>query len=102
MADKKLYIIVHYYDVDGGFGDAIPREEVIATVWATEEETKSFLEKYDKPYVYDTPYADLECHGVNICELDPIDISELDEDTLEEKFHGPDFNWRLNDDEEEN
>ena len=60
--DKGTYIyeIVHYYDTDGGFGDAIPQEDVIA-VFSTEEKADEFVEKYANPHVYDRPYADLRC-----------------------------------------
>ena len=94
MEEKKfLWNIVHEYDVDGGFGDAICKEARIATVYATTEEIKAFIAKYDKPYEYDHPYAALYCHGVRADEITPVDISELDEEEIEDELHSPDWNW---------
>lgn len=56
-----MYAIIHYYDVDGGFGDAIAKEETLGYV-DTEEQAKEYVAKYSKPEVYDTPYAPLMWH----------------------------------------
>ena len=73
---KKFYAIFHGYDTDGGFGDAIPQETMMGIVEATEEEIEAFIKKWDKPIVYDHPYADLCCHHVYAQE---IQLSTLDE-----------------------
>ena len=93
MSNKKLWNVVHYFTVDGGFGDAIPSEEVVATIYATDEEAYEFVEKYDNPYVYDHPYADLVCHGVELVEIVPVDVNDLDEKKLEKDLHSPDYTW---------
>lgn len=54
----EIYLIKHVYDVDGGFGDAITNEEVIGYV-TSQDEAVEYCEKYSKPFVYDTPYANL-------------------------------------------
>ena len=98
MKEKKLWNVIHLYDEDGGFGDAISEEELVCTIYATDEEAKAFEEKYDKPYVYDRPYASLSCHGIYLEEVKPIDVSEVNEEELEETLHSPD--WRWGEDEE--
>lgn len=74
----KLYNIFHAYDTDGGFGDAVPQTKLVATVWANEAEIAEFLEKWDKPQVYDQPYADL-CFGHVYAE--PVDVVPLSDVT---------------------
>lgn len=64
MENKNLYAIFHGYDEDGGFGDAVWVENLTGVVWATDEEIAAYLERYDKPEVYDHPYADLTCHSL--------------------------------------
>lgn len=66
---KKLWNVFHCYDVDGGFGDAIPAEDLVGTVEATDEEMEAFLQKWNQPEVYEHPYADLECHFVQAVEV---------------------------------
>ena len=74
MSEKKLWNIFHCYGTDGGFGDYIPQEDHVGTVEATEEEIKEFLEKWDKPEVYEKPYAELDCHAVRAV---PVEVVEL-------------------------
>ncbi len=83
MNKKKVWNVIHIFDVDGGFGDAIYEEEVVLTIYATDEEAKAFEEKYNKPYVYDHPWMDLTCHGVCLEEVKPIDVSEVNEKEFE-------------------
>lgn len=84
---KKTWIIIHEYDVDGGFGDAITQEEILAVVRATEKEKDDFLDTYNNPYVYDVPYAELMCHGVRMELVDHLcDISELNPLWVEDKL----------------
>ena len=71
MGDKQKWIIRHEYDVDGGYGDAVPVNDIVAVVEATDEEINAFLEKWDKPRVYDRPYDGLEEHHVS---AEPIEI----------------------------
>ena len=55
---NKIYLVNHCFDVDGGFGDAIPQEEVICG-FDNREDANEFVEKYSNPHIYDSPYASL-------------------------------------------
>ena len=80
---EKCYQVVHWYDVDGGFGDAISNTDVIAT-FKNKEDAEKFVEKYKDPYVYDTPYQDLHCGDLEISEIDILDsIDDFKEDPNE-------------------
>ena len=74
---KKLWNIYHGYDVDGGFGDAIPTCELVGTAKATEDEINRFVQKWDQPEVYDHPYADLCCHHVYAEEVKIVDMKKF-------------------------
>ena len=74
---SHLYNIFHIYDTDGGFGDAVEKKDFIACVEATEEEIDEFLEKWDKPRIYDHPYADLREHEVIAKRVDIMDLSDV-------------------------
>lgn len=75
--EKKLYAIYHGVDEDGGYGDAVYTENMIGIVKATEEEIKAYIEKWNKPIVYDHPYADLSCHNVYAEEISVANLDEL-------------------------
>ena len=66
---EKIYEVVHLYDVDGGFGDAIGREDVIAR-FAEESKAKEIVEKYAKPHIYEKPYASLYCGELVVHEVE--------------------------------
>lgn len=72
----KIFGVFHIFDVDGGFGDAIPQEDLICT-FNSEEEAKNFIKKYEKPHVYDIPYQSLECGKLELREL-PTTYNEKD------------------------
>lgn len=72
----KTFGVFHIFDVDGGFGDAIPQEELICT-FNSEEEAKGFIKKFEKPHVYDCPYQCLECGQLELREL-PTTYNEKD------------------------
>lgn len=55
-----MYLIKHYYDVDGGFGDSVGTEKTIGFV-STEEEAKEYCKQWSHPCVYARPYASLHC-----------------------------------------
>lgn len=71
---ENLYAIYHCYDVDGGFGDAVSQDTLVGICYATQEEIDEFLAEWDKPEVYDKPYADLYHHCVR---ADQLSVSEL-------------------------
>lgn len=63
-----MFGVFHKYDVDGGFGDAIAESDLIC-VFKTVEEANDFVEKYEKPHVYDVPYCELYCGVLEVQEL---------------------------------
>ena len=63
---KHLWNVFHEYDVDGGFGDAIPQRDLVGTAFASEYEVDQYLKKWDKPEVYEKPYASLYNHGISV------------------------------------
>ena len=74
---KKFYAIFHGVDEDGGFGDAVYTESMMGVVEATQEEIDAFIQKWNKPVIYDTPYADLSCHNVRAEEIQFVDLDKL-------------------------
>ena len=73
----KIYNVVHVYDEDGGFGDAMSTEEFVAA-FESAEDAQAFVEKYSKPYVYDRPYSELYCNQFVIVETEIITHAEFD------------------------
>lgn len=57
---NEVYLVKHFYDEDGGFGDAIRTEETVA-VFSDRETAEAYIAsfKYHEPTVYDKPYAEL-------------------------------------------
>lgn len=47
---NKIYLVNHCFDEDGGFGDAIPQEEVICG-FDNREDANRFVEKYSNPHI---------------------------------------------------
>lgn len=70
----KTFGVFHIFDVDGGFGDSISKEDLICT-FNSEEEAKNFIKKYEKPHVYDFPYH--ACGTLELREL-PTAYNEKD------------------------
>lgn len=73
--EKELWTIYHGYTVDGGFGDAIWREDMLGLVSASQKEIADFVAKYDAPVVYDKPYDRLTCHHIRAEKVEVHDIS---------------------------
>ena len=73
---KTIYLIKHYYDVDGGFGDAVGQEEIIGAT-KNKEKAEEYVRRYNNPVVYDSPYSDLYHHALGIEELQ---VKKLDLD----------------------
>jgi hypothetical protein len=80
----KTFGVFHIFDVDGGFGDAIPKKELICT-FNSEEKAKDFIKKYENPHVYDIPYQALECGKLELREL-PTTYNEKDFWWLSEEY----------------
>jgi len=75
-----MFNIYHHFDVDGGFGDAVSNKTLVATVECTEDEVKAFIEKYDNPEVYDTPYASLYRHHLTYEMVETVSLSDIEND----------------------
>jgi hypothetical protein len=54
----KIYNVIHQYDVDGGFGDAISQHKLLF-ITTSKEVAEQFVNKYTNPHVYDIPYSEL-------------------------------------------
>lgn len=75
-----MYGIYHWFDVDGGFGDSVGNEELIA-ICETEELAKEYAEKWDCTHVYDQPYSDLYCGRLVVRSLnDILTVTEKNKD----------------------
>lgn len=72
-----IYVIKHLYDVDGGFGDAITREEILGAV-TDKAKAEEYVAKYSKPEVYAKPYDELWHHELIIekMEINNLNINE--------------------------
>lgn len=79
---KRIYLINHVYDVDGGFGDAVSCED---TMFATENKdlAEQYVKKYSNPEIYDSPYSDLYRHELIIKEYD-LEEPDLERNPWEE------------------
>lgn len=71
----KVYNVIHDFDLDGGFGDAIPSEDVVAC-FLDKKDAEDFINKYGNEHVYDAPYADLYCGKISIQEIDVLTHDE--------------------------
>lgn len=56
---KDVFLIFESYEVDGGFGDAIPQTSYMGYIRGTEQDAKTFCERWSRTSVYDVPYAEL-------------------------------------------
>ena len=72
---EDLYAVYHVYDVDGGFGDAVPTETCLGIIEG-EEEAKAYVAKYSKPKVYAVPYGKLYHHGLSYRPITRLDTSK--------------------------
>lgn len=89
----KIFLIMHEYDVDGGFGDAVTQEEVLGYL-PTRKEATEYVEKYSEPRIYGRPYMDLYEHTLFVREmkLQPLkaDVNpwthQKDDGTYEEDY----------------
>lgn len=73
-----VYVVKHEYDVDGGYGDAVRVDDIVA-IFESETDAQRFVEKYSNPHVYDTPYNDLYCGELTIMRIDVIPEGDPDQ-----------------------
>lgn len=77
-----MYGIYHFYQVDGGFGDAVGKMDLLF-VTEHEELAKAYVEKWSNPYIYDRPYADLTCGTLIYSSLETLYTGELDQSPMD-------------------
>ncbi len=54
----KIYQVMHEYTVDGGFGDAVLNQEVVA-MFDNKQDAETFVERFSESRVYEKPYDEL-------------------------------------------
>ena len=69
---EKIYVVMHQFDMDGGFGDAVSSDEIVF-ITKNKEKALAYVEKWSDPCVYDRPYADLTCWDLRVVEWDLVD-----------------------------
>lgn len=80
MSEKKMWNIYHEYDEpDGDWYCSVDRSDYIGTVYATDEEIREYLEKWDKPEEagHCTMTGTMYEHTVRAELLVPMDISDF-------------------------
>lgn len=87
---KELYLVKHYYSVDGGYGDAVYTNEAVA-IFENESDAEDFCMTYGDRHVYDTPYDDLCCGELDFIPI-PVFTHEDYESTkwkwVESRYRG--------------
>ena len=68
-----IYRVVHSYETDGGYGDAVRIEEPVAT-FLTREEADEVVKKYSKPHIYMKPYDELCC---GLLEIEEEEVGKI-------------------------
>ena len=90
---NHIYIIYHNYDVDGGFGNAIPRCDVVGCV-STKEEAIRWCKANENPHIYAKPYSYLVCGIYGVREIEIVD-SLPDIPAVEDPYSSISANGRL-------
>ena len=84
----KVFQVIHEYELDGGYGDAVGCEEVVA-VFENEEDAKAFVKRFARPHIYDKPYDYLTCGELSISEVEIV----LHKDFNLENWDKSEFSW---------
>lgn len=71
-----IYMVKHEYEVDGGFGDSVYVEDVIA-VCLEKKDAEAIVETYSKPHIYLEPYDSLSCGSLTIEEKKTTTFAEF-------------------------
>lgn len=79
---SRVYQVEHRYAVYGGFGDAVYTKAIVAT-FMDEDDAKAFVEKFEKPHVYDVPYAELTCGELYVVPIEVISHKDFDADNFD-------------------
>ena len=97
-----IYNVIHHYDVDGGFGDAIHETETLFS-FESKADAEAFVAKYAFPHVWDKPYDELKCGELTIEEQEIIPVgTEVEFDVKDFSPWGcvNDLYWREKEDDE--
>lgn len=76
-----MFGIYHVWDEDGGFGDAVQVDELVALCY-DKDTADAFVAKHSNKHVYDNPYCCLECGELvarDLGELPVIEPKHIDE-----------------------
>ena len=73
----KIYHVFVGYETDGGFGDAIPTQDLV-TSFVDRKDAEAFVEKYSHEVETDNPYAVLTYGELFIEEGDLVMIEDFD------------------------
>lgn len=68
----KVFMVKHCYDEDGGFGDAVSKEECLM-IFKKKEDAELFVRNFENPHIYEKPYDELECGRLKIDEVEVVD-----------------------------
>ena len=100
----KMFGVFHLYGVDGGFGDAISREDLLF-VTADGEKAQKYVDKWSRPHVYSSPYNDLYRGELVVKPLDSLDDVDFDKPPFywydEKDYYDKDYYSDDYEDEEE-
>lgn len=80
-----MYAIIHVWDTDGGFGDPVEQEQVVALCYDKDLADK-FVEKYSNSHIYDAPYAYMNCGMLIVEDYGELPIIEEKHLTNRPKF----------------
>lgn len=79
----KIYNVIHQYDVDGGFGDAISQNKLLFTT-TSKEVAEQFVNNYSNPHIYEIPYSELWAGSLVITEQTVIEsYNDIPQDLIE-------------------
>jgi len=74
---NTVYNVVHIYDTEGGFGDAV-REERVVESFEKKEDAEQFIREFSDPKIYAIPYHSLACGWLVIRETKIVSHSDFD------------------------
>lgn len=72
----KVYAVNHIYDEDGGYGDAVTCCDTVF-ITSNEKLAYDYVNKWNHPIIYDTPYAALGAYRFEVEEIDILDTVDI-------------------------
>lgn len=61
----EIYLVLHCYECDGGFGDAISQETIV-TAFSSKDKARTYARKWSKRHVYGAPFDELTCGTLRV------------------------------------